>query len=285
MGKIIGMGNDITRDAVTRTWNFDETLQRLSQSPFVEGIAEFGSRAAARESAASDYDLLIVLRDMPSPVFQIITAINGRIADIVPADKTVVERIITEGEAAITDRFTLMLVQKLRTARILFDQSGLMGNAQAAAQTIPEKQLLPQPVPYGQRYAEMFWQGFVTQQARRMAQADDEVHHLAADMMITSILTQTYRAYFELRGLVWEGEKAALRYWRQHDLACYELVRALINSVELKARLSVYEALSTHVLAGYGEPIRAGQTAVMFASEVSEGNVKVMLDYWDGLFG
>jgi len=285
MYKIIGMGKGIPRDAVTRTWNFDETIQRLSQSPFVEGVAEFGSRATARNGAASDYDLLIVLRDLPSPVFQIITTINGRIADVVPVDAMLIARIIAEGATAITDRFNLMLVQKLRTARILFDRSGLMGRAQAAAQAIPEQQLLPQPAPYGKRYAEMFWQGFVIQQARRMARSDDEIHHLAADMMITSILTQTYRSYFELRGLTWEGEKAALRHWQQSDHKCYELVRSLIGTSDLETRLNAYEALSRQVLDGYGEPIREGQTAVMFASEANEAELEAMLNYWDGLFG
>lgn len=279
------MNKGIARDAITRTWRFDETIQRLSQSPFVEGIAAFGSRAFARESAASDYDLLIVLRDLPAPVFQIITAIDGLIADIVPVNVELIERMVAAGAEPPTDLFGVMLVQKLRTARILFDRAGLMARAQAAARAIPAISLTPKPAMFAKRYAEMFWQGFVTQQVRRMSRSEDELHHLAADMMISSILTQTYRAYFELRGLAWEGEKAALRYWRQSDPACYELVRLLIGARDLEARLNAYERLSRHVLDGYGEPIRAGQTAVMLATDVSEVDVTAMLDYWDRLFG
>jgi len=175
-------------------------------------------------------------------------------------------------------------VQKLRTARILFDRVGLLERAQTATRAIPEERLLPQSATFEKRYAEMFWQGFVIQQVQRMLRADDETHRLAADMMLTSILTQTYRSYFELRGLAWEGEKAALRFWQQSDMKCYELVRELIKGIDLESRIAAFEKLSTHVLDGYGKPIREGQTAVMLATGVDEAGVEAILDYWDGLF-
>ncbi|MFN8494304.1 MAG: hypothetical protein U0350_42285 [Caldilineaceae bacterium] len=278
------MNQGIARKAVTRDTSFDETVWRLSQSRSVEGVAEFGSRANARRSAASDYDLMIILRDLPIEVLQIVTAIDGRVADVVPIRTELVERIAAKGVDAAVGRFEEMFVQKLRTAQLLFDRVGTLRRAQTAVRTIPEERMLPKAASYGKRYREMFWQGFVIQQARRMARSDEEIHLLAAEMMLTSILTQTYRSYFELRGLTWEGEKTALRYWQQTDARCYQLVRELIRSTNLNERLATYERLSEHVLAGYGEPIREGQTAVMFALEPTESGVAEMLNYWDGLF-
>lgn len=40
---------------------------------------------------------------------------------------------------------------------------------------------------------------------------------LAADMLLTACLAGTWRSYFDVRALPWDGEKAALRHWMAHD--------------------------------------------------------------------
>jgi len=91
------MLQSIARDAVTRTLDLDETIRRLHRSHSVEGVAEFGSRAHARNGATSDYDLLIVLRDLPAQVFQIVTSIDSCIADIVPVQMSLLNALLLKG--------------------------------------------------------------------------------------------------------------------------------------------------------------------------------------------
>ena len=73
-----------------------------------------------------------------------------------------------------------------------------------------------EPPAQGALYAAWFWQSFGLLQLERMARSDDSFHLLAVDMMLTACLSGTWRSYFDIRALPWNGEKAALRYWKEH---------------------------------------------------------------------
>ena len=73
--------------AVSGSLSFDQTLAQLTASAQVDGIAEFGSRTTDHGLPTSDYDLLILVKQLPARVFQLVTTIDRKLADVVLADK------------------------------------------------------------------------------------------------------------------------------------------------------------------------------------------------------
>ena len=116
-----------------------------------------------------------------------------------------------------------------------------------------------------------------------MAASPDPVHQTAADMMLLACLTGTWRAYFDLRGLAWTGEKAAIRYWLQHDMACYERVQAVLRAGERQERLHAYQQLVDYVLMPVGALLSKGQTAVILSGVNDGKRIKEVVTYWNGL--
>src|SRR5690349_6531856 len=66
-----------TPDARANALTLEAALARLAASPQVDGLALFGSRATD-EVAASDYDVLILVKTLPVGIFQMLTHIGGR---------------------------------------------------------------------------------------------------------------------------------------------------------------------------------------------------------------
>ncbi len=89
--------NDPQR-ATTTNLTLEETLRRLSAAAPVDGLALFGSRrnkvgATAHEPSSSDYDLLVLVEELPVTIFQMLTYIDGRVADVVFYPTTMVDQL------------------------------------------------------------------------------------------------------------------------------------------------------------------------------------------------
>src|SRR6266511_2183228 len=109
--------------------SLNDTIEYLTQSALVDGIAEFGSRASQDVSAASDYDLLILLTSLPMRVFQLLTTIDGRLADIVLVETETADSQLATGERP-TALFEALFARKMQTALIHYDRSGLLHRLQ-----------------------------------------------------------------------------------------------------------------------------------------------------------
>src|SRR6266511_2136640 len=227
--------------------SLNDTIEYLTQSALVDGIAEFGSRASQDVSAASDYDLLILLTSLPMRVFQLLTTIDGRLADIV----------LVETETA----------DSLLATSPTWDAPPAASAAMSAWPSI------------------WFWQSFGLLQIERMAQSNGPVHRLAVDMLLAACLAGTWRSYFDVRALPWDGEKAALRYWMAHDIAYNQTVQTCLGAVERQARLAAYRALVQQTIEPIGPILRLGETAVVLAQGAAEWeDVDAILRYWNSLF-
>lgn len=206
----------ITTPSSSDALTFEEVLRRLMASPAVDGIAEFGSRSAGYTNAWSDYDLLILVRAVPAPVFQMVTTIDGRLADIVLVDVATADTLLTAAGPPEPQSFAGLFAQKMRTAQIVYDASDRLHKVKQLVAAV-------QAAPAAQRsrlhdaYADWFWLSFGLLQLERMASSHDPVYQTAVDMMLTACLPGAWRAYFACRALPWEGEKAAVRYWEEHD--------------------------------------------------------------------
>lgn len=274
---------ELTAMSLSDQLSFDQVIRLLKASPLVDGIAEFGSHATGEVNQANDYDLLVLVHDLPAAVFQLVTTIDRRLADVVPVDVTVADQLLAGGVTAEVDYFAQLFLQKMTTAHILFDRTSRLTAIQRLSQAFQQMQRLSPPINPASTYPIWFWQGFGLLHLKRMAASPDPVHQTATDMMLLACLTGTWRAYFDLRGLAWTGEKAAIRYWLQQDTACYERVQAVLHAGERQERLHAYQQLVDYVLMPVGALLSKGQTAVILSGMNNGKMVNEVIDYWNGL--
>jgi hypothetical protein len=207
----------ISTSSVSDELSLEEAIARLKLAPLVDGIAEFGSRTTNQANVSSDYDLLVLVKAIPARVFQMVTTIGGRLADIVLVEiETADDLLATTGQPKPRS-FEALFAQKMQTARILYDPSERLHKVKQRVTSEASKTQPSMPEDDSDLYAAWFWQSFGLLHLERMAQSQDLTRLSAVDMMLTSCLAGTWRSYFDVRRITWEGEKAAIRYWAKHD--------------------------------------------------------------------
>ncbi len=266
--------------------SLEETVTRLKASPRVDGIAAFGSRATEHADAASDYDLLLLVEGLPARVFQMVTTIDGRLADIVLVERETADALVRTGDRPKRGTFEALFAQKMSTAQILYDASGRLRAVQRLVTDEGWMNTPPNTPSDSDLYAAWFWNSFGLVQLERMAHSKDPIHLAAVDLMLASCLAGTWRSYFDIRGLTWEGEKAALRYWAAHDPDYMQSLNRCLGLHDRSERLAAYRKLVQQTLAPVGSIFEQGQTAVILANrEASLTQVARTLQYWNSLFG
>ncbi len=272
--------------SVSDELSFEQAVSRLKASPRVDGIATFGSRATNHGDEASDYDLLVLVSRVPTRVFQMVTTINGRLADIVLAEQETADALLRSRERPRARTFEGLFAQKMVSAQILYDASGRLRAVQKLVTSPAWASTSTNTPADSDLYAAWFWQSFGLVQLERMAQSRDPIYLSAVDMMFTSCLAETWRNYFDIRGVAWEGEKAALRYWVEHDTRYLETIRQCLGIHDRNERLAAYRELVKQTLEPIGKVFEQGETAVMLAnSQASLADVQTTLQYWNSLFG
>jgi hypothetical protein len=259
---------------------------RLKASSLVDGLAAFGSRAQSQSGAASDYDLLALVDALPAPVVQMIPTIGGRLADIILVETDTADALLLAGEPPESRSFAGLFARKMQTARILHDVSGRLQRVQQMV-TDAEWEATNASAPSATGlYAAWFWQSLGLLHLERLLQSQVPISLTAFDMMLTSCLSATWRAYFDVRGVPWEGEKAALRHWAEHDPGYLEVLRQCVAVADRAEQLDVYRELVARTLAPVGPVFGKGETAVILsASDDTAADVQRTLQFWNALFG
>ncbi len=277
---------NLSSHSISDALSFEKTIETLQASPLVDGIAEFGSRATSHSDAASDYDLLILVKDIPTRVFQMVTTIDGRIADIVLVETETVDALLEKNEIPAPRSFEGLFVQKMKTARIVYDASGRLARVQAQVNSDAWQEKDNDKPSDSDLYGIWFWQSFGLLHLERMAQSQNPIHQTAVEMMLTAFLSGTWRSYFDVRGVTWQGEKAAVRYWAEHDAGYLELVNQCLARGERDIRLAAYRKLIECTIAPLGKLFTQGETAVILAASTEPlTDVPRTLAYWNSLFG
>ena len=104
-------------------------------------------------------------------------------------------------------------------------------------------------------------------------------------LMLHTGLGDLCRAYFRVRGLPWEGEKAALRWLQTHDAPFLAQLRDCLAASGRPRRLELYASLVAAALAPVGEPWRPGLTAgYLDPPPESPAQLDTALEFWESLF-
>ena len=104
-----GFGEGITGEVTRMSWSalseteglsLDEVVGRLTGDERVLGIVLLGSTGDGSVTADSDYDLLLILAEMPVPLHVVFTTIEGRLADVIFGEERFIDRILAEDDPA-----------------------------------------------------------------------------------------------------------------------------------------------------------------------------------------
>lgn len=267
-------------DALT----LDQTIRRLETSDEVDGLAHFGSRVEIMSNSVSDYDLLVLVTEQPVDIFQLLTHIGGRMADVVISDIDSADRVLALDGTVAAISPEGMLIQKLWDSDIVYDQSGRLHRVQEHVRSRASLSSWLIFATESEKYANWFWQNHTLLHVKRMALSDDPLYASAADLMMIAGLAQVTRSYFASRDLLWQGEKHALRYVQGHDLHYLHLLRACIAETERDKKVALFEQLVERAIEPTGELWQSGTAAVCLRDpQLQPAKAGEALAFWEGL--
>lgn len=271
-------------ETISYSLTFEETVRRLAAAPTVEGLAIFGSRPNNQENPVSDFDLLVLINAQPVAIFQLFTHIDGRMADIVIIHSETVARLLGLDETVTLRSAEGMLVHKVWGAEIVYDPSGLLNRLQLH---VHRRSTVTDWLHFAseqEQYSTWFWQNHGLAHVKRMSQSTDPIYLTAADMMLMTGLAGLCRSYFVARQLLWEGEKAALRYLQEHDPNFLLAFQACFAMVDRKTKVAHFEQLLATALAPIAPLWNDGVAAVYLQDPAAmPTQVADALTHWESL--
>ncbi len=276
------MRRRLSRITVTQTMSIEAVLARLAALDIVDGIALRGTRAIPLIDPSTDYDLLILVTERPLHITQLFTHIEKRVADVFLMDVQAYDQIVQGGRRLSPSSPDGIFMRKLAGSEIIHDRSGRIQRGLGEAGKGPG---WFKAVSYSALYLLWFTQNFVLAHVKRMILSADATYLTASDMLMASSVGATYRAYFEVRRLSWEGEKGAIHYLQEHDPAYLEVLRGCLTSANREQKLLLYEQLVRLTLEPFGEVWDDDIVAACFDTPLHDSSgVDSALSFWEDLF-
>ena len=243
----------------SNTLSLDEVTARLAAKDVVDGLLTIGSRNRNELTPASDYDLIVILREVPVPLHVALTYIDHRITDIIFVSVAEIARLLQNDRSPIAASWDqAQLIQWLRTGQIVFDRSGQIKRAQNRVSEQPEKKAIENEV-----YSAWFSINYNLKHIRRLLVSDDPAYRMAVDLRLLFSLHDLWRFYFLLRDLPPQGEKAQFRYLSAHDPVYLERFQQCLAESNRKQKVLLYEKLAQLTLAPVGALWEDNETAIL----------------------
>jgi hypothetical protein len=264
----------------------DEVIARLAQHATVDGVLLMGSTGQDTLSLASDYDLVVVLSCQPEPIALLHTVIDQRLAEVYFFSTDTLDQIADEQHSAqggdlpsAGDR--VAFYTWLQTGRIAFDRSGRLARVQQHLRTTEWFN----PIGDAQRYAIWFGHNYNLQHTKWIARSNDPLYQREVDIRLMFTVFFLFCDYFHLRGLPWQGSKAAMRWLEQHDPAYLTLFHAFLDATNRADKLTIYAQLVPLTLAPIGLVWTDEETAVNFAPDTTFEPEMIArgLAFWESL--
>jgi predicted nucleotidyltransferase len=269
--------------ASTAHLTLEETLERLSRHPAVDGLLTIGSTGRATLTPVSDYDVVVVLSEMPVPLGVGITYIDHRLTDVLFVTAAQVGEIIAAAEPLDGNAWVGRMARWLIDGAVVLDRRGALRQAQEKVRG----GAWVRPVGESDAYGAWIGLSYNLLHTRRLMASSDPVHRQAAELRISmyGVMNVTL-GYFFVRGLRWEGDKAAVRHLQEHDPAFLALLQALLREPNLDAKFALYEQACAASL-GPGGELWDGEVTVMWndSQPVTSEGIERGLAFWEDLVG
>jgi predicted nucleotidyltransferase len=261
----------------------DEVVVRLSRSAEVDGVLLVGSAGRGALTPESDYDLLIVLNELP-PTLQVgVTTIDHRLTDLLFASAAQIDAIVSAAGPLDGAAWEGRIVRWLPDGRVAHDRRGQLRAAQEKVRAGGWVRALQPTDAYGA------WIGvsYNLLHTRRLLKSSDPVYRAAGELRITLYgIPSVLYSYFQVRGLLWDGDKAAVRHLMAHDPAYADLLMQALREPDPDQKLALYERLGAESLAPIGG-LWQPETTVLWSDAVAASleSIDQGLALWEGLLG
>lgn len=259
-----------------------ELIARLKESDNVLSVAVIGSASEEKLNPASDYDLLIVLKEMPLSITGGVTNIEGRLTDIIFTLLEDVESLLKANNSEITiSSIQGSILRWITNARIEFDKLGHLGLLQKRVKEGFSTKLPSE----GEVYSRLDKASYNLAHTKRMLASDDPDYQTAIDFRLLYQLADLMVDYFLVRSLPWQGEKHAIRYWRLQDREYFDLFMKCINEKDRVRKVDYYFELASATMAPVGKLWQSGETRFRLSpdSEMTRENIRSAEKFWQSL--
>lgn len=268
--------------ANTADMTLDAVLGLLSRHPAVEGLVLVGSTGRDTLTPIGDYDVLIVLAEMPVPLQVGITYVDHRLTDLLFASRSHLDQILTADAAIDGDAWEGRVARWLATGQVVFDRHGSLQRAQAKVRDGNWIRPLEDIDAYGA------WIGvnYNLLQTRRLMRSEDPIYLHAAELRMSMYgVVSILLSYFRIRKLPWEGDKAAIRYLMANDRPYLDLLQQFLREPDVPRRFMAYERIAAATLAPLGS-LWSGEPTVLWNDMLpaTRETVEQGLAFWEALF-
>lgn len=264
----------------------DDLLARLREQEVVSGILLMGTAGTAALTPTSDYDLLLVFSELSVPLRMVTTWVDGRLTEFYCTTTQAVERVAANPSNVAGDSEEGTLVTWLREGRIDHDRDQSLATAQAHVRREPP----PTAGSDSEIHEARRKISYNVAQLNRYLAADDPVSQVVVDLRLLYSLFEVILHYFTVRHLPWRGEKAAVRYWREHDPDYLALLRQCLAEGDRRRKAKLYETLAQRTLAPVGGLWERGTTTIATGAvwgggveRVPRGTSAEALSFWQEL--
>ncbi|HYF65561.1 MAG TPA: nucleotidyltransferase domain-containing protein [Herpetosiphonaceae bacterium] len=269
--------------ATTAALSLESVLDQLSQHPAVDGLVTVGSTGRDSLTPASDYDLLVVLAEMPVPLQVGVTYIDHRLTDLLFGTTAHIDNILAAAEPLDGETWEGRIARWLATGQVVFDRRGDLGRARSKVAGTAWIRPLEDIDAYGA------WIGvnYNLLHTRRLMASADPVYLQAAELRMSLYgVLNVLAGYFRIRRLRWEGDKAAVRYLMAADPGYLALVQEFVRESDPRRKFAAYERAAAATLAPIGD-IWQGEPTVLWAdfSPPAWDTIEQGLEFWNRLLG
>lgn len=260
--------------------SLEEVVSRLAAHTAVTGLMTIGSTRGDSFTAVSDYDLVVVLQDMPFPLHVGLTYIDERLTDLLFVRVESIDEICRdETQPVDPNQWQGRIIRWLQQGEIVFDRSGQL----AATQERVRKSEVLLPISDGAKRSAWFASYYNLLQTQRLLASSDPLHEMTIDLRLLFSLYQLWTNYFVVRDVLWEGDKAAIRFLEAHDPAFLRQFRGCLGESNRGEKVRQYGQLVDLAMAPTGVRWNAGETSVLLDATGEDGGTEEMLAYWEQL--
>jgi hypothetical protein len=259
--------------ATTRRWSLDIVIAHLRHHGQVEGLLQIGSLATNSFTAASDYDLIIVLRSAPQLWYVGVTYVDDRFTDLIFVALSALEAIQALTIPVAFDHELAPIIRWFTSGVILFDRSGRLHQLQQKVQHA--EWILP--IQDSAAYSAWFAINYNLAVAQRLVQASDPHYQMTVSIrMAVYGHTDLWFGYFTIRKIATEGDKGAIRYLLTHDTPFLEAYQQFISTSSIEQKLEHYQRAARMVTAPLGG---------LWSRDITVMNIAQAWSTWQMLLG